>query len=122
MREIKFRVWEFLHEKMHYLKNRDFAWLGETALNSKYYEVMQFTGFKDKYGKEIYERDILIDNSGEKFLVMYYDIRSGYYLQVLRTEMMNDIDEGECLSAYKILKELNKRRNLKVSRTEGDSK
>ena len=92
MREIKFRVWEFLHEKMHYLKNRDFAWLGETALNSKYYEVMQFTGLKDKYGKEIYERDILIDNSGEKFLVMYYDIRSGYYLQVLRTEMMNDID------------------------------
>lgn len=55
MREIKFRVWD--GKKMEsFLLDNDFdcitGWIGESPL-------MQYTGLKDKNGKEIYEGDIV---------------------------------------------------------------
>lgn len=56
MREIKFRVW-WEDRKMFY---------GDLDLNNlipknknEIYELMQFTGLKDKKGEEIYEGDIM---------------------------------------------------------------
>jgi len=56
MREIKFRVWD--KKKMHYL---DDEYVSEGIYNSKNKEhiLMQFTGLKDKNGKEIYEGDVI---------------------------------------------------------------
>ena len=102
-REIKFRAWDndfgsMIYEFIEgYIVSMDYGELkiGSHDGNKDYFElpVMQFTGLKDKNGKEIYEGDIIRPDNGKytyqiKYVhaqfttsVIEYDLRNtSYYL------------------------------------------
>ena len=61
-REIKFRAWD--GEQMispDYIDRKGFACWKENSIPTSTDRVMQYTGLKDKNGKEIYEGDIVKD-------------------------------------------------------------
>lgn len=78
MREIKFRAWYKPYKQMCQVESLRFDENGvytAVLIEEPFYDrrlveadeivIEQFTGLKDKNGTEIYEGDILIDDSGE---------------------------------------------------------
>jgi uncharacterized phage protein (TIGR01671 family) len=80
MREIKFRAW---HPRGGHLEEHTMTYwkLGTGLDNSVFFNtakaVMQYTGLKDKNGKEIYEGDIVEHRNYIKELLGSYEVRGG---------------------------------------------
>ena len=76
MREIKFRAWNKRRKEMDYCG--DLYWFEENYVRDNgddYWEIMQYTGLKDRYDVEIYEGDIIQNEYGSKMVVKYEEIQ-----------------------------------------------
>ena len=105
MREIKFRVWDKNIPKTvgelenptgemvewDYIKESDYLIDG---INGKY-PIMQYTGLKDKNGKEVYTGDILkLEDCGEAlYEVKYFDYVYAYGVERINPQKGDWIDK-----------------------------
>ena len=83
MREIKFRLWDKTQEKMHY-DNFQITFNGQLAgtfglFPSASTLILQYTGLKDKNGKEIYEGDIIEGHKATS--ETWYNFKSSVFFQ-----------------------------------------
>lgn len=122
MREIKFRVWSNELNKMVYADERGWyqnCFIGDNQYiqtcslgvaidrNGKQLQVLQYTGLKDKNGKEIYEGDIvhsftpnrestgsIIDYDDE--VTVFYDIRNAIdqFLFLIEPRIIGNVHEN----------------------------
>lgn len=104
-REIKFRVWDKDLKRIRYL-NTEHDFIRFDSLGQGYYEnmqtglgewfsdLMQYTGLKDKNGREIYEGDICLvtilpENYKEKMVTVWCNDRNGFRFQDEDGEVWN---------------------------------
>lgn len=92
MRDIKFRAWDKIENKMWYpdairfdlgkplnMKNNGIGgWVTFFEHEGLHDPIMQYTGLKDKNGKEIYEDDILRTKEGNIAIAVLCIIQDEY--------------------------------------------
>ena len=97
-REIKFRAWDKENEKMMkvsslHLENKEISVKENGTFHLfRMQDLMQYTGLKDKNGKEIYEGDIVVLNNieNDNMCIVRYE-HSSYRLEgwSLREDLSN---------------------------------
>jgi len=97
MREIKFRAWDSIRKTMVYQPQimkitgdgQNWRYAASVESHEAWPTIMQYTGLKDKNGKEIYEGDIVrtpwlsIDglNVYDDWIMVYSEENAGFQLQ-----------------------------------------
>lgn len=99
MREIKFRAWDedgfmFTPTKIDFSSDPPMIWNNNIfgALGSAVVALMQYTGLKDKNGKEIYESDIIKWENGGIYKVVF---RRGRFMAISRGKNYLEVNELE---------------------------
>lgn len=95
MRDIKFRAWDKQFKEMIDLpfppRSAWFEKDGEGGPDD--FEIMQYTGLKDKNGKEIYEGDILTCEGEKDNRVVAFDRASFFVLGIPLFNVVEDFIE-----------------------------
>ena len=91
-REIKFRVWDIENKEMLNVQELDFEptfYGGRIAIRpdqySDYFDIedmilMQYTGFNDRCGKEIYENDIVYVSGEDENAIIEWDEETARFI------------------------------------------
>ena len=105
MRELKYRVYIPEFSKFVYFGLNDFDY-SDRYLTSDEYPIQQYTGMKDKYGKPIYEGDVIrgIFDFGpagfkEEILPVTWHNERGYqwdYWRLITIEILGNLNEWPC--------------------------
>lgn len=74
-REIKFRAWDENQKYMAYQGTNDLETIQSFMHHFGDKELMESTGLFDKNGKEIFEKDIIVDDDGYKCDVRFFNGR-----------------------------------------------
>jgi len=96
MRDIKFRAWNNTLNEMYYNVqnhiNNDWAF-GYIVKNKELWSLMQYTGLKDKNGKDAFESDIAKDRYNQTFVIDWnYTLLS--QLEDIEFEVIGNIYEN----------------------------
>jgi hypothetical protein len=105
MRELKYRVYIPEFSRYVYFGLNDFDY-SDRYLTSDEYPIQQYTGMKDKYGKPIYEGDVIrgIFDFGpagfkEEILPVTWHNERGYqwdYWRLMTIEVLGNLNEWPC--------------------------
>lgn len=102
-REIKFRVWDIENKEMLNVQELDFEptfYGGRIAIRpdqySDYFDtedmiLMQYTGFNDRCGKEIYENDIVYVSGEDENAIIEWDEETARFI-ILFDGWITDFD------------------------------
>jgi uncharacterized phage protein (TIGR01671 family) len=99
MREIKFRAWHRDAKEMLYPENNRQDYVFYWEHEGQPVEIMQFTGLKDKNGKEIYEGDI-VSCAGNNSMFGEVVFIDGSFKYINSGESNKDHNRGEYISLY----------------------
>ena len=83
MREIKFRAWDKQNKNMvggfHCMSPRMSMFITQYSIDFEQYDVMQYTGLKDKNGKEIYEGDVITYSGKDERVVAWSEKTASFW-------------------------------------------
>lgn len=110
MRELKFRAWDKKRKRMFAVTTINASGAvsvfiddaGLYLLPAEQIELMQYTGLKDKNGKEIYEGDIVRVGGKWRFAVAYTRAFCAFELQNLDREECMDL-RHEHMKRYEVI-------------------
>ena len=125
MREIKFRAWLKEDKKMENVKTMDFTDKTIRCLKKNEFinayllrrvsfddvELMQYTGIKDKNGKEVYEGDIVILNDAEEENRCVVKYKYGSYI-LIDGDLREDLSNVESHKFLEVVGNIYENKNL----------